>query len=212
MQRFRYTRLIPALLILPALGAWMGGWAVTTVDELPDYVEAGKPFRLSYKVRQHGVELTASLKGQVEARLGDRRVTTPATAMEHGGYAASITLPESGSWSIVIRNGFGDAKTKPFSLRAVASGSSAAPLAEPARGERLFVAKGCVTCHVDIDVGPKLSGRRFDSQYLAQFLADPRPTANLKPNQSPMPNLGLRAAEISSLVAFLNSERALSVR
>lgn len=212
MQHFRYLRLVPALLILPALGAWMGGWAVTTVDELPDYVESGRPFRLSYKVRQHGIELTSRLKGQVEARLGDRLVTAPATAMQHGGYAASITLPEAGSWSIVIRNGFGDAKTKPFPLRAVASGSSAAPLAEPARGERLFVAKGCVTCHVDTDVGPKLSGRRFDSQYLAQFLADPKPTGNLKPNQSPMPNLGLRTAEISSLVAFLNSERALSAR
>lgn len=212
MQRFRYSRLVPALLILPALGAWMGGWAVTTVDELPDHVETGKPFTLSYKVRQHGVKLTSNLEGQVEARLGDRLVTARAAPAAHGGYAASITLPESGNWSIVIRNGFGDVKTKPFFLGAVVPGAPAAPLAEPVRGERLFVAKGCITCHVDIDVGPKLSGRRFESQYLAQFLADPKPTANLKPNQSPMPNLGLRTAEISSLVAFLNSERALSAR
>ena len=32
-----------------------GGWAVITVDDLPDSVEAAKPIPLSFMVRQHGM-------------------------------------------------------------------------------------------------------------------------------------------------------------
>ena len=67
MPRLPYTRLLPAVLVLPALGAWLGGWAVTTVDHLPDYIEAGKPFTISYVVRQHGEEPLQSLRGELEA-------------------------------------------------------------------------------------------------------------------------------------------------
>lgn len=212
MRRPSYTRLLPAVLVLPALGAWMGGWAVTTVDELPDYVEAGKPFTLSYVVRQHGREPLASLDGQVEASSGASRVTARATAVTAGRYSVSLSLPRPGDWTLVIRHGFGDQKVKLHPIRAVAAGTKAAPLADYVRGERLFLAKGCVTCHVEIDVGPKLDGRRFDARYLAQFLADPKPTANLKSSQDPMPNLGLKSTEITSLVTFLNSERQLGAR
>jgi mono/diheme cytochrome c family protein len=167
---------------------------------------------LSYKVRQHGVELLPSLKGEVEARLGAQLVTARARPGTRGHYSVSLTLPEPGNWSLVIRNGFGSAKTKALPIVAVAAGSTVAPLAVAVRGERLFVAKGCVTCHVDIDVGPKLDGRRFEPRYLAQFLANPKPTANLKADQSPMPDLGLKGAEIALLVAFLNGGGEVTVR
>lgn len=212
MLRLSYTSLLPAVLVLPALGAWMGGWAVTTVDQLPDYVEAGKPFTISYVVRQHGQEPLTSLKGQVEATSGAAHFTANATAASGGRYSVSMKLPEPGDWTLTIRPGFGPTQVKLLPIRAIASGTMAPPLADYVRGERLFVAKGCVTCHVDIDVGPKLEGRRFDARYLAEFLADPKPTANLKANQSPMPNLGLKSAEIASLVTFLNSERQLGRR
>jgi mono/diheme cytochrome c family protein len=190
----------------------MGGWAVTTVDELPDYVEAGKPFTLSYVVRQHGREPLTSLTGRVDGSAGGSRVSARATSAADGRYSVSLSLPQPGDWTLVIHHGFGNQKVKLLPIRAIAAGTHAAPLAEYVRGERLFVAKGCVTCHVEYDVGPKLDGRRFEARYLAQFLADPKPTANLKSNQSPMPDLGLKDAEISSLVAFLNSERQVGVR
>jgi len=190
----------------------MGGWAVTTVDELPDYVEAGKPFTLSYVVRAHGREPLASLKGHVEGSSGASRLSARATAARGGRYSVSLSLPQPGDWTLVIHNGFGPQKVKLLPIRAVAAGTNAAPLADHVRGERLFVAKGCVTCHVEYDVGPRLDGRRFESRYLAQFLADPKPTANLRSNQSPMPDLGLKDAEISSLVAFLNWERQVGTR
>jgi mono/diheme cytochrome c family protein len=182
------------------------------VDDLPDYVEAGKPFTMSYKVRQHGVRLLPSLKGEVEARLGAKVVTARATPGTPGQYAVSLALPQPGNWSLVIRHGFGNASTKGLPIAVVAAGRTVSPLSDAVRGERLFVAKGCVTCHVDIDVGPKLDGRRFEPQYLAQFLANPKPTANLKANQSPMPDLGLKGAEIASLVAFLNGGSEVTVR
>ena len=47
--------MVPTLLSLPALAWLAGGWAVVTVEQLPDYVEAGKPLTLTFMVRQHGV-------------------------------------------------------------------------------------------------------------------------------------------------------------
>ena len=197
------VRAFPALLVIPALGAWLGGWAVTTVDDLPDHVEAGKAFTLSYVVRQHGVERLSGLRGRIEASSGDAHVKAEAIGGREGRYSASITLPRPGDWTLVIHNGFGREKVKLIPMRATAPGASATVLSAAARGERLFVAKGCVTCHVDIDAAPRLVGRRFDSSYLAQFLADPKPTANLGRDQSPMPNLGLKGPEIASLVSYL---------
>lgn len=212
MPRVPYTRLLPAVLVLPALGAWLGGWAVTTVDHLPDYVEAGEPFTISYVVRQHGEEPLQSLRGELEATSGKTRITAKATGTRNGRYNVTMGLPHPGDWTLVIKPGFGPQKVKLLPIRALAAGTPAPPLADYVRGERLFVAKGCVTCHVEIDVGPKLEGRRFDARYLAEFLASPKPTANLKANQSPMPNLGLKSGEIAALVTYLNSERQVGMR
>lgn len=212
MRRPSYTQFVPAFFVLPALGAWIGGWAVTTVDELPDYVEAGKPFTLSYVVRQHGVERVGMLNGTVEAAQGATRLTARATPGSAGRYSATVTLPQKGDWTLVIKHGFGKQEVKLLPIQALAAGTRPVPLSAAVRGERLFVAKGCTTCHVDMDVGPRLAGRRFEPRYLAQFLGNPKPTANLKGNQSPMPNLELKGQEIASLVAFLNAERDVAGR
>jgi cytochrome c551/c552 len=85
---------------------------------------------------------------------------------------------------------------------------------EAERGRRLFAAMGCVTCHVHRDVpikgelsdfGPDLSDRRFPSDYLAKFLANPA----IKPatNGKRMPNLALREKDIKPIIAFINAQR-----
>jgi cytochrome c2 len=79
-----------------------------------------------------------------------------------------------------------------------------------ARGEALFVAKGCITCHhydklqssTIIGIGPDLSAYKASSEFLHMWLANP---PAVKPNTQ-MPNLGLQAAEIDELVAFLAQE------
>jgi len=88
-------------------------------------------------------------------------------------------------------------------------------LSDADRGMRLFVAKGCVTCHTleetnawsSISVGPTLTGRRYVADVLATFLADPERSPLARNTQSDvrMPNLGLKEREIAALVAFINS-------
>jgi cytochrome c2 len=76
----------------------------------------------------------------------------------------------------------------------------------------LFVAIGCVVCHVNsnvqesesfsLSIGPDLTRYGNDPAFLAGWLADPvsvRPTAT-------MPDLGLKPDEIDALIAFLNGE------
>jgi cytochrome c2 len=82
------------------------------------------------------------------------------------------------------------------------------------RGRRLFVAKGCVTCHVHADAGrptlaplaPDLTHKRFDAAYLRLYLANPAIRPPTRRDGFAMPNLGLKSAEIIPLVAFLDAE------
>ena len=52
------------------LGAHYGGWAVTTVENLPDQLVAGTPYNLTFSVKQHGVDLMADLSPYVELKSG----------------------------------------------------------------------------------------------------------------------------------------------
>lgn len=204
--------LVPGLL-LPVVMGHAGGWAVVTVDTLPEYTEAGKSTQLTYVVRQHGVEPHPNLKGTIEAtsgRLTARGFVVPGERA--GQYTASITLPSAGDWSITIRSGFPRADVTLLPLTAVTHGTSLTrAVTDIERGEALFTAKGCVTCHVQMDVGPRLEGRRFEAAYISTFLANP-PRTPTQPSRSPMPNLGLQQREIASLVAYLNSPRQLGAR
>jgi hypothetical protein len=204
--------LVPGLL-LPALMAHAGGWAVITVQDLPDYVEAGQRVDLSYMVRQHGHTALENLHGSIQATSGRLSATGMVSpGGKPGLYSASITLPSAGQWSITIRSGFGNSDITLVPLSAVEHGTSlTSPMTDTERGRRLFVAKGCVTCHQQIAVGPNLDGKRFDVAYISGFIANP-PTTPSRPGGSPMPNLGLRQREIASLVAFLNSDQQVGSR
>ena len=201
---------VPGLL-LPALMGHAGGWAVITVDELPDYAEVGKPLALSFVVRQHGVTTLDQLRASVEAVSGGSPLKVQATSVRGGRYSASLTLPKAGAWSITIKSGFGNSNAELLPLTAVAPGARLTPTSDAERGRRLFVAKGCVTCHDQLGVGPKLAGKRFDASYLAGFLANPPKTPS-PPATFAMPNLGLYQREIASLVAYLNSPGEVTAR
>lgn len=79
-----------------------------------------------------------------------------------------------------------------------------------ARGQALFLAKGCATCHRhdawgelsgQTNIGPDLSDYRPDPEYTARWLRDP---AAVRPDTQ-MPDLDLGVAEISALIAFLGA-------
>jgi mono/diheme cytochrome c family protein len=213
-MRTRVSRLfLPSLLVLPLLAAY-GGWAAITVQDLPDYGIARQALPLTFTVRQHGVTPLSRLDPRVEAEAGG--VTTAAVAepaRETGQYTARLVLPHAGEWNITIHSGFGASQVTLLPLAVVEPGAAAPPASLPAeRGRRLFVAKGCVTCHLDRDVsgsgvvsvGPELTGRRWPAEYLQRFLADP--SIGPQTGTSRMPNLKLTGPEIAALIAFLNAE------
>lgn len=225
MTRRTFQLLLPAFMIVPAGAYYAGGWAAITVEDLPDYVVAGEAVDLSYVVRQHGVRRLGGLNGSVSATAGNRKANADARAGgEEGRYVASLTLPQPGDWTITINSGFGPSRTTLLPMRVVDRNASAPPaLTDGARGRRLFVAKGCVTCHVHKDVdksglvplGPELTRARYPGDYLARFLADPTiPTAGSGPRPGPtrMPDLDLKPREIASLVSFINATSQVSRR
>ena len=205
--------LLLALLPLSLVAAF-GGWAAITVEDLPEYVVARQPLDLSFMVRQHGVRPLSGLSPTVEVKSGSRQLTVAAVpAGETGQYTARLTVPEPGRWTITIHSGFGKSDVTLLPLPAVAPGAPApAALSDAERGRRLFVAKGCVTCHLhravnetSIAVGPELTTRRFAPEYLARFLAEPSAVIPPPAGEVGMPNLHLKPAEIAALTAFLNT-------
>jgi cytochrome c2 len=113
-----------------------------------------------------------------------------------------------------IETGFGPSKAI-VPLRVVAANAPApAPLLPYDRGHQLFVAKGCVSCHSHLvtkefnltNLGPDLTEPKFAAAYLQRFLANPAVKTDWKSGNR-MPNLGLKPAEITALVAFLNQEK-----
>jgi hypothetical protein len=203
---------VPAL-ILSGLMTHTGGWAVITVDNLPEHAVAGKTVEFTYAVRQHGHTLLDDLEGSIEARSGRTTVNAPAhRIVKAGSYGTKLVLPSAGEWTITIRSGFGNSNLTLLPLTVVAEGSGLTrTISDKERGERLFTSKGCVTCHVQIQAGPNLDGKRFDPTYIARVLADPR-IAPPQPNGLTMPKLGLQPPEIASLVTYLNSDRQVSAR
>ncbi len=207
---------IPIMAFLTTLTTNAGGWAVITVEELPNEFVMGRPVTLTYSVRQHGRTLLSGLRGSIEAQAAGQTVHEAASpGMDAGQYNVTFTLPRPGSWTITIHSGFGNSDVTLVPIPAVNAGRSATALSATDRGLHLFVAKGCVTCHVhpdvtgsgEVKVGPDLGGRRFAADYLQRFLADPNIATTRGPGGFEMPDLKLDPQEIASLVAFINGER-----
>jgi mono/diheme cytochrome c family protein len=206
-----------AVLFAFAGALFAGGWAIVTLNEFPDYAVAGKPLKLTFAVRQHGVTLLSDLKPTVSATntkgLTAKAAATPGT--NRGEYKATLTFPEPGDWSITVASGFNDNSSALPALKVIADGAAAPNAFAPGtRGARLFAAKGCVGCHRHVEVNPQrtgdarfdLTGRRFTPDYLRKFLADP----SIKTED--MPNLKLKEDEIEALAAFINKAVMKQVR
>src|SRR3989475_6518234 len=150
-----FRLLLPGVLVLPVIAANVGGWAAITVEDLPDQVVARQPVTLAFTVRQHGVKPLDGLKAKVAATAGSLEASAAATAgRETRQDTATLTLPQARQWSITIHSGFGNSRVTLLPVTAIDSGAAPPPpLAESERGRRLFVAKGCVSCHVHRDVG-----------------------------------------------------------
>jgi len=206
-----------AVVVLAAavrLGA--GGWAVVTLDTLPESAVVATPLRLSFTVRQHGQTLMDGLQPRVQAVAGTDRVEGAALPTgQKGQYAATLTFPRPADWVITVDSGFMTSRLTLLPLPVVSEAAHAAsPLTPVGRGLRLFVAKGCGTCHqnslgsgnTSLGFAPALVAGKHQNGLLASLLL--KPEAVLQPSQHPvgaMPNLNLQPEEVTALVAFINN-------
>ncbi len=191
----------------------MGGWAVVSVKDLPEYFVAGQQYTIEFQVRQHGRTLLSGLRPELVVTSGSARgVLIPAAARSAPGtYAVTFTAPASGPATLTIRSGFGNNQLTLYPLAVMAGGGSKPALSVADRGQMLFVAKGCNTCHVNSDlsnapdnmaltVGPALGARHLAREYVIQKLKNP--------NSQIMPDLGLTDAEAAAIAAFLSTGSA----
>ena len=206
--------LLSALVAVPAGHAVVGGWAVVTVENPPERLTVGAPYTIEYSVRQHGVELMSGLRGSIEARAGSQVVRSDAKPSSSvGKYSAVVSVPSAGSWTITVNSGFGPSKTTMRPIVVAAPGAAVAVMTEPERGQQLFVAKGCETCHVEMKVIPvDVRANKYDEKFVKQLLADPKSMPKRHSAGVEMPNLGLKPAEISALAAYLTGPNSTGTR
>lgn len=118
----------------------------------------------------------------------------------------------AGIGSLLLLGGLAAALFTYRTVRAQNAQLSPQTAAGPTAGQQLFLAKGCVVCHVNsralkgaeeysVNVGPNLTNYHADPAFLRRFLAAPAAVRS----SSLMPDLGLSAAEIDALVTFINS-------
>jgi hypothetical protein len=105
--------LIAALLVLvavalPASQAAAGGWAVSSLDEVP-VPQAGQPLEVGWTVRQHGVRPVNLEEGDVgvvvRSPSGAERFFPAEQEGPVGHYVARVVFPEAGSSTWSIRQG-----------------------------------------------------------------------------------------------------------
>jgi len=214
-----------ALAALAGLGAHaaVGGWAVITVEDFPDYLESGASYRIEYTVRQHGVTPLTGLTGTVVVQAGAADALTARTqpGSAPGRYVATFRVPDTDRVTLSIKSGFsgggwGDLNLMPIPV--VRAGQRPAALALADRGHRLFVAKGCGSCHVNGDVpeyaamnrvygvAPELTGRRLEAPYVRQRLTNPASLPKIGDSPVRMPNLGLAPDEVDALVTLVSGQ------
>jgi cytochrome c2 len=122
------------ILTLPALA---GGWAVITLDELPQQVDPTEPLHIGFMVRQHGIRPMEDLDPTItlwNRATGERFVAHAQPEGETGHYSAVFSFPSTGTWEWSIQAFSMDQPMPP--LYVSAAGQPAAPVKQngPAPG------------------------------------------------------------------------------
>ncbi len=200
-----------AVAVWAAVTGHAGGWATITVADLPDSLVAGSPTQLTFTIRQHGVKLMDDLTPSLEAVNGAEKVTASVTR-QGTNYHAKFTLPKPGAWAITIKSSFGPNDITLLPMQALTANTKANPLTDAERGRRLYVAKGCLQCHKNDNVGVNgrfpwatdLTSKHYTESYLAQVMTNAEKVLPPK-DHARMPNLNLKPNEVTALTAFINA-------
>jgi len=218
---------IGSVLLLTSLTGYAGGPPILTTSKVPDYFVVGRPETLVFVVRAFCCGHPPFVRKDYRVRAtaaGLQKIDVSAIPTRNAGeYAATLTLPAPGDWTIRVdlyNLNNEDLMSQPLQRKAIRPGSPLPDsLSLEARGERNFLEKGCITCHVHRAVVtpkyitawrlplrsyPELTGRKFFYDYFVQLLAKPSSVRD----GTRMPNLNLGKDDISALVAFINRERS----
>lgn len=99
------TAALALALATPALG---GGWAVTTLDNVPDPFDAGQTYAIGYTIRQHGVTPVSVDRTEIQVTQSEsgKRLAFPGVSDGPvGHYLAKVTIPAAGSWTWEVTQG-----------------------------------------------------------------------------------------------------------
>jgi hypothetical protein len=100
--------LTAGLLILAAPAAIAGGWAITSMDELPGEFRAGENYQLGYTILQHGKTPVEGAETEITARnpaTGETLRFVGRADGKPGHYVAEVTFPEGGVWTWSVTQG-----------------------------------------------------------------------------------------------------------
>lgn len=106
---------LTALVLSLALGApaLAGGWAVTTLDQLPPDLKATETYAIGYTIRQHGVTPVTPdrLEGttQIQVTSPDGAKTLRYQGVPDGApghYVAKVIFPYDGKWTWRVTQGW----------------------------------------------------------------------------------------------------------
>ena len=117
------------LVLMTVLVAEAGGWAVITLDELPEQITAGQAFSIGFTVRQHGQTLRSDLKPIVRFDRSDAKESFEVAAQRQGGeghYLAEIKFPSAGQWNWKVDIEQFGMITQPLPTLAVQAGQAGA--------------------------------------------------------------------------------------
>lgn len=206
---------------IAAVPTTVGGWAVISVEDVPTHLEVGKTTQLTFDVLQHGRTPLSGLSPTVTIRKetarfyqrGDR-LRAQATSTP-GQYTVAFAPEDTGAVEITIDANWQIARIELLPMRVVAAGVTPETMPRYEWGRALFVAKGCVDCHMkrddpampdrnQVQVGPELTGRRFADDWLVLKLTDPSVNRVRYNRGAEMPDLHLTRVEIDALVSYVN--------
>lgn len=88
-------------LLVWALPALAGGWAITSFDPLPSEFRAGETYRLGYTIRQHGKDPFVGARSAVRIwspTSGESHRFSAVAEGEPGHYVVEVRFPSAGAW------------------------------------------------------------------------------------------------------------------
>ena len=152
------TAMVVLLFLFTISPALAGGWSVLTLDELPQDVQAGEPFKVQFMIRAHGITPASRIKPNVVATHteSNQRIRFRAVDLtDPGHYEAVVELPQAGIWSWRI-DGLGE---HPMPDLMVGLADLSTPGAQPV-GPGIWVTASIMTILLAAGVGLFLFRRR----------------------------------------------------